>query len=86
MKTKHIEIINFEKLPAGQNASVAIMSYSGYDIEDAVVLNRASLDRGFARAMYIRRYGTNLRRYPNGATDIIAKVPQLPKDKPSKIN
>lgn len=42
-----IELINFEKLPAGQNATVAVMSYSGYDIEDAIVLNRASLDRGY---------------------------------------
>ena len=31
------------------------MSYSGYDIEDAVILNRASLDRGFARASVLRR-------------------------------
>lgn len=81
VKTKTIEIINFEELPAGQNASVAIMSYSGYDIEDAVILNKASLDRGFGRAMYVRRYGTSLKRYPNGATDIIAKTPQIPKDK-----
>jgi DNA-directed RNA polymerase III subunit RPC2 len=51
------------------------MSYSGYDIEDACILNRASLDRGFARAMYIRRNSTSLKRYPNGATDIIAKAP-----------
>lgn len=46
VKTKTIEIIEFEKLPAGQNATVAVMSYSGYDIEDALVLNKASLDRG----------------------------------------
>ena len=56
VKTKTLEISNFEKLPAGQNASVAIMCYTGYDIEDAVILNRASLDRGFARAMCMRRY------------------------------
>lgn len=46
VKTKTIEMIDFEKLPAGQNATVAVMSYSGYDIEDALVLNKASLDRG----------------------------------------
>ena len=56
VKTKTIEITHYDELPAGQNASVAIMSYSGYDIEDAVILNKASLDRGFARAMYVRRY------------------------------
>jgi DNA-directed RNA polymerase III subunit RPC2 len=56
VKTKTIELSNFDQLPAGQNASVAIMSYTGYDIEDAVILNRASLDRGFGRAMYMRRY------------------------------
>ena len=61
------------------------MSYSGYDIEDAVILNRSSLDRGFGRALYIRRYGTSLRKYPNGATDIIAKV-QIPQEKQSKLS
>lgn len=49
VKTKTIEMIDFEKLPAGQNATVAVMSYSGYDIEDALVLNKASLDRGESR-------------------------------------
>ena len=47
VKTRTIEMINFEKLPAGQNAMVAVMSYSGFDIEDATVLNKASLDRGY---------------------------------------
>jgi len=38
-------MIGFENIGAGQNAMVAVMSYSGYDIEDAIVLNRASVDR-----------------------------------------
>lgn len=46
VKTRSIELINFENLPAGQNAMVAVMSYSGFDVEDATVLNKASLDRG----------------------------------------
>ena len=44
-----IELMGFDKLPAGQAATVAVMTYSGYDIEDASVQNKASLDRGFGR-------------------------------------
>jgi DNA-directed RNA polymerase III subunit RPC2 len=56
VQTSTIELIGYDKLPAGQNASVAVMSYSGYDIEDAVILNRAALDRGFGRSFYFRRF------------------------------
>ena len=37
--------MGYDKLGAGQNATVAVMGYSGYDIEDAVVMNKSSLDR-----------------------------------------
>ena len=53
VKTRTLDLIGFDKLPAGHNAIVAVMSYSGYDIEDALILNRASLDRGFGRCMVL---------------------------------
>ena len=71
VKTRAIELIKYDKLPAGQNAIVAVMSYSGYDIEDALVLNKASCDRGFGRCQVFRKYATSLRKYPNGAEDRI---------------
>jgi len=71
VKTRTIELIKYDKLPAGQNAIVAVMSYSGYDIEDALVLNKASVDRGFGRCQVFRKYTAELRKYPTGAVDRI---------------
>lgn len=69
VKSKTIELINFDKLPAGQNATVAVMSYSGYDIEDALVLNKASLDRGFGRCLVYRKQQCTMKRYANQTFD-----------------
>lgn len=45
------------------------MSYSGYDIEDALVLNKASLDRGFGRCLVNRFIKDTLRNYANQTCD-----------------
>lgn len=66
VRTKAIELTGYDKLPAGQNAMVAVMSYSGYDIEDALILNRASVDRGFGRCQVFRKANSIIKRYPNG--------------------
>lgn len=78
VKSRTIEMIGFESLPAGQNASVFVMSYSGYDIEDAVVLNKASLDRGFGRCQVMKKSVVNVRHYPNQTLDRICCPPDPP--------
>ncbi|GMM30086.1 DNA-directed RNA polymerase III core subunit [Martiniozyma asiatica (nom. inval.)] len=72
VKSKTIELIDYDKLPAGQNATVAVMSYSGYDIEDALILNKSSIDRGFGRCQVLRKNTAVLKRYPNHSKDILA--------------
>ena len=75
VKTRTIDLIHFEDLPAGQNAIVAVMSYSGYDIEDAIILNRASLDRGYGRCLVYRNQKCSLKRYANQTYDrILGKI------------
>ena len=71
VKTKTIELIGFEQLPAGINAIVAVMSYSGYDIEDASILNKYSVDRGFGRCFVMKKFTTNIRKYANQTSDRI---------------
>jgi DNA-directed RNA polymerase III subunit RPC2 len=71
VKTKTIELINFDKLPAGQNAIVAVMSYSGYDIEDALIINKASIDRGYGRCLVYRNVKCTLKKYANQTSDKI---------------
>ncbi|HII17637.1 TPA: DNA-directed RNA polymerase subunit B [Candidatus Woesearchaeota archaeon] len=63
------DVSKYEKHPVGQNIVVAIMSYKGYNMEDAIIINQGSIDRGFGRSSYFRPAIAEELRYPGGLVD-----------------
>jgi DNA-directed RNA polymerase II subunit RPB2 len=56
IKSRYLEYINKEEQPYGVNAIVAIMSYNGYNVEDAILINEGSILRGMFRTTYYSMY------------------------------
>ncbi len=47
----------------GQNAVIALMSFDGYNMDDGIIINKASVERGFGRSFFFRSYTTEEKKY-----------------------
>jgi len=54
--TQNSHYISNDKLPAGANTIVAIMTNTGYNQEDGVIINKSSIDRGFFQTTSYKSY------------------------------
>jgi DNA-directed RNA polymerase II subunit RPB2 len=56
IKSRYLEYVNNEEMPYGVNAIVAIMCYTGYNVEDAILINEGAIQRGIFRTTYYSSY------------------------------
>lgn len=68
VKSRYLEYINQEENPYGVNAIVAIMSYTGYNVEDAILINEGALKRGLFNTTYFTTYSSTEETSDNGSS------------------
>jgi len=69
VETELMEIMGYKQRPTGQNCVVAVLSFEGYNMEDALIFNKASIERGLARSTFYRMYEAECRQYLGGLKD-----------------
>lgn len=61
-RTDRYSEYGMDEFPNGTNAIVAVLAYTGYDMEDAMILNKSSVERGFAHASLYKTETVNFRQ------------------------
>lgn len=56
VKSRFLDYINHEENSYGENVIVAIACYTGYNVEDAILINEGALKRGLFQTTYISSY------------------------------
>ena len=74
VNTTIMKYFNFNSMPNGINAIVAIATYTGYNQEDSVIINQGAIDRGLFNSTFYRTYKSEEEKNQlSGDEDIFCK-------------
>jgi DNA-directed RNA polymerase subunit B' len=71
VQTHMHKVINYDRHPNGSNIVIAVASFDGYNMEDAIIINASSIQRGLLWSYMFRTYEAEEKRYMGGQEDII---------------
>ena len=72
--TKVGKYLHGSEMPSGINAIVAIATYTGYNQEDSVIMNKSSIDRGLFTSTFYRSYKEHcIKNHSTGEEEIFVK-------------
>jgi DNA-directed RNA polymerase I subunit RPA2 len=60
VQNQNYEHFNMNEYPLGCNAVVAVISYTGYDMEDAMIISKGSYERGWGHGSVYKHMKVNL--------------------------
>ncbi len=74
VRTEMSKILNSDNLPAGINAIVAIATYTGFNQEDSIIMNKSAIERGLFTSTYYRTFKEqNNKNHSNGEEEFFCK-------------
>jgi len=74
VRTEMSSILNSENLPSGINAIVAIATYTGFNQEDSIIMNKSAVERGLFTSGYYRTFKEqNNKNHSNGEEEFFCK-------------
>jgi len=82
--TRIMNMIELNKIPSGTNVIVAIMTHTGYNQEDSLLINKSSIDRGMALVTVYHTEKDEDKQKINGDEEIRCK-PDATKTKGMKM-
>lgn len=80
------ETYGFDGFPNGTNAVVAVLAYTGYDMEDAMILNKSVFERGFGHGSIYKSHITDIKPKRGVKTNMhFAIGPDVSDDDPRRM-